>query len=82
MCVGGQFAALPSHRPRPSRYLKAGLIDKQRYSNHQKVTTPFQLGIDMTRNSEAEKGPKVVKTTDVCGIEMLCVRWGLPGVGV
>lgn len=44
--------------------------------------TPFQLGIDMTRNSEAEKGPKVVKTTDVCGIEMLCVRWGLPGVGV
>jgi hypothetical protein len=39
--------------------------------------TPFQLGIDMTRNSVAEKGPKVVETTDVCGIEMLYVPLGI-----
>ena len=35
----------------------------------------------MARNSEAEKEPKVVKTTDVCGIEMLCVPLGIAWCG-
>jgi hypothetical protein len=43
--------------------------------------TPLQLGIDMTRNSEAEKESKVVETADVCGIEMFCFPLGIVWYG-
>jgi len=81
MCIGGQFTVPQVIGRDRVRYSKVGPINKRRYSNHQKATTPLQLGIDMTRNSEAEKEPKVVKTTDVCGIEMFCVPLGIVWCG-